>query len=36
MKGIELVQLHDGRIVRHDVSHPSGMQLGLVSAAALA
>lgn len=36
MRGIELVQFHEGKVVRHDVFHPSGMQLGLIPAAATA
>ena len=28
--GIELFQLRDGEIVRHDVFHPTGAQLGLL------
>lgn len=35
MKGIELVQFRDGKIVRHDVFHPSGVQLGLIPPAAV-
>lgn len=33
MKGIELLQLRDSKIVRHDVFHDSALELGLVSVA---